>query len=416
MMKKVSTAIFLILAAFPSFAQSSLKFRYDVNFEYWFDNREFDAGDELYTQSETINAARLTPAVGFTFIQDRDVSHSVMIGIDVLKNMGETPAFTSQKNLVNWDLFQEMTLWYNIEARLDEATFKGYAGIFPRRFSAFGSIDTPSDEIPGRDIPTAFLSDYFRFYDNNIEGVLLTARRENAYYEAGLDWLGMYGSNRREQFKIFSYGKGKLNDWLYAGWAGEAHHYANAVEYGGVVDNILVAPFAEFDLVQLSGIGLQHLSLSLSWLQNLHRDRRIDSAIGSSEGPQVAFDIRNWNVGIRNETYYGSDLMPYYSKMAPEGTIYGMDLYHGNPFYQVGGVSDGSGAWGLYDRLETYFQPHISSFLDLRLSAVFHFADGGFQGWQQKLGLVFNLERAVNSARGSRESRMKRPHMFDLYL
>ena len=45
--------------------ENPVKFDYRVNFEYNLDNREFDVGKNLYTNSMTINAARLTPQIGF---------------------------------------------------------------------------------------------------------------------------------------------------------------------------------------------------------------------------------------------------------------------------------------------------------------------------------------------------------------
>lgn len=414
-MTKPLTVLAFMMSLVPALAQNKPVLKYDINFEYDFDNREFDSGDELYTPSFTVNAARFTPSVGIGFAQNKKLTHSVMIGVDVMKNLGESPVSASDKSLQNWDLFQEITLWYGINAKLPGSTLKGYAGIFPRRFSVFGSSDTPLDNIPGRNIPTLFLSDYNRFYDNNLEGVLVTASRRHAYYEAGLDWLGMYGSRRREQFKIYTYGKGRLLDWLYAGWAGEMHHYANAIEYGDIVDNFLLSPFAEFDLAEAFNINIQRLSLSVNWFQYLHRDRFSEDGFSSSSGGQLTLDLRNWNVGIRNESYYGDDLMPYYESRSPEGTIYGADLYQGNPFYRVCGVKGTDR--GLYDRLELYYQPQIASFLDLRLSAVMHFADDAFQGWQQKLSLVFNLEKAVNSGkRQSRKNGTDEPNVFKLFL
>ena len=88
-----------------------------------------------------------------------------------------------------------MTLWYGLDANLPNSTLKACAGIFPRRFSVFGSSDTPSADMPGRDIPTLFISDALRFYDSNIEGILITSSRPGSYYEVSLDWLGLFGSS-----------------------------------------------------------------------------------------------------------------------------------------------------------------------------------------------------------------------------
>ncbi len=410
----------ILLAFIPAAAQNKATFKYDVNFGYEFNNREYDAGGRLYSNSYTTNAARLTPSVGLDFKQSNRLSHNVMLGIDLFKNMGDASGAAYDKSVENWDMFKEITLWYNIEARLDEATIRGWAGIFPRRFSVFGCGDTPRDDIPGRNIPTVFLSDYFRFYDNNVEGILISAARRNAYYELGLDWLGMYGNYRREQFKVYTYGKGRVLDWMNMGWSGEIHHYANAVQYGHVMDNVLLSPFIEFDMNEIIGSRLQDLKISLNAMTLVHRDRKEESSMNFSGGGQLTFAVRNWNVGLFNETYFGNDLMPYFSSTAPEGSIYGTDLYHGNPYYRVGGMKEDGATTGLYNKLEAYYQPGIADFLDLRISAVMHFTDAGFQGWQQKIGLVFNLEKALTSERRraarERQEWIIGPRIFEKYL
>lgn len=76
----------------------AIKFAYDINFEYNFDNREFDTGGNLYTNSMTINAARLTPMAGFKINEGNKSEHKVMLGIDILKNMGLLPQM-----LQKWD-------------------------------------------------------------------------------------------------------------------------------------------------------------------------------------------------------------------------------------------------------------------------------------------------------------------------
>ena len=46
----------------------------------------------------------------------------------------------------------------------------------------------------------------------------------------------------------------------------------------------------------------------------------------------------------------------------------------------------------MYDRLEFYYQPVVAGFLNLRLATCLHFTGNGFEGWQQKLCLVVNLD------------------------
>jgi len=402
-MKRTAATFAMALLMLPAMAQNKGEFIYDVNFQYNFDNREFDAGDELFTKSKTINAARLAPSVGVSFKQNKSLTHKVMAGVDVVKDMGG-------------DMMHEATLWYELDANLANSHIKGYAGAFPRRNSVFGATDTQMEGMPGRNIPTALLSDEYRFYDSNVEGFMVTAQRRRAYYEIGLDWLGMYGSQRREQFIVFSYGKSQLSKCVSAGWAANFHHYANAIEYGGVVDDNLLSPFVELDFKDFFRNGPQALSLTFNAIGGLHQDRKRDTGLDLSYGGQVGFNIMNWNVGIRNELYYGNSLMPYWSVVSPEGTAYASDLYRGNPFYRMDEVNSGAKTMKAYDRLEAYYQPSIASFLDLRISFVAHFAQGQFQGWQQKLGLVFDLEKARNSRAVERNRRMREPSLFELFL
>lgn len=410
-MKKALGTIILTLAALPAMCQEGPRILYNVLYEYYFDNREF-AGHEDYTRSQTFHSARLTPMVGVGFNQDGNLHHSVMAGIDLLKNMGEASVMADDRKIENWGLFHEMSLWYNVETKVGRKDLSCFAGMFSRRFSAIGSQDTPDGAFPGRNIPAVFLNDELRFYDNNIEGILMKLSDRRSYAELGLDWKGKYGKNRREQFLIFSYGKFAVTRCLNAGWAAMGHHYANAEMFGGVVDDHTVSPFVELDLATFTSGKLQALSLSLNGIYGYHRERAKGKEYDITHGAEAALDIRSRGIGIHNSLYYGTSQYPYYQVTSPEGTIYGQDLYRGNPFYQAKGIA---GSWkdkGFYDRFEAYYQPHVSAFLDLRLAFAFHFAEGGYQGWQQKFSLVFNLDKVL----GRRSSRMKSPERHEMIM
>ena len=393
------------------------EFKYDVDFTYRFDNREFDAGGNRYTESGTIHAARLTPSVGLEFRQDRRTLHGLWAGVDVCKEMGESRTAVSSPDVENLGLLREVTLWYTLDARLPHTRWQGWAGIFPQKHSAFGTL-LDDGRFSGRHIPTAFVSDAVRFYDANLEGFLVKATRRRAVYETGLDWNGKIGPSRREQFRIFSYGKGALDraERLYAGWAGQVHHYANSYEVSGVVDDILLAPFLEADLRPRAS-SWRRMDVTLSWLQSFQRDRKRESGMQAGGGLSLTLDAGYKAVGLRNDTFLGDDLMPLYGCLSPEGTPYAADLYRGSPFYAAKGEPLLSDAY-LYNRLEAWWQPRIADFLDLRISAVFHFDGAGFQGWQQQMTLVFNLgrTRARRQPDRSVQERMRAPSFFDLIL
>ena len=195
----IITVLTLILLSTGLRAEGDkVRFAYDVDFEMRFDNREYYRS--AFSPSMTIFGARLTPSVGLDIYQDRGVSHRLMMGIDVSKDFGASPVSkllsggtdipeTSQKQN-NADLFREMTLYYKLHTDTGKSGLELYAGIFPRR-AMMG------------DYSDAFFSDSLRFYDNNIEGILLRIRNQKTLWELGCDWMGQFGQVRKEKFMVF---------------------------------------------------------------------------------------------------------------------------------------------------------------------------------------------------------------------
>lgn len=383
--------ILLITATTALSAQEKpeLSFAYDVDFEMRFDNREF--AKSRFTPSMTIFGARLTPQVGIGITESDGTSHRLMAGIDVMKDFGASPVSeliaggkTSEtaSSLNNLGLFREISFYYNLKKTIARTDMEIYAGIFPRR-TMEGAWST------------AFFSDSLAFYDNNLEGLLLKFRRPKAYFEVGCDWMGQYGKARREKFMVFTSGEGKILPFMSLGYSGYMLHYANSAQAKGLVDNILLNPYASFELG--GGTGLQVLSFRLGWLQAMQRDRMYAGAFVFPFGGEFDQEVRNWNVGIHNRMFYGFNMMPYYDNIDNAGLKYGPDLYFGDPFYQV--HEDDSADAGFYDRLEFYYEPRIGEFLQLRVSALFHFNGNRFSGSQQMVGLRFNLEKCLERYR-----------------
>ena len=384
---------------------------YDVSFEMDFDNRE---NVSSLSPSMTIFGARLTPAVGIAVEHGNGTRHLVMAGIDVMKDFGRgadvSPenAGQSGQRSVNSGLFRELTFYYRLDMRLGKTDFGLFAGIFPKRFSM------------SYEYPPAFISDSLKFYDNNYEGLLLTFSRPKSYYEAGCDWMGMFGTYERERFMIFSHGRSQLMPWLSVGYSAYMYHYACSATVDGVVDNLLANPWICFDAAPVT--PFQRLSITLGWLQSAQQDRLNVGKYVFPCGGEMTFDIRKWNVGIRNRLFVGSDMMPYYDSRDAGGYKYGNSLYWGDPFYRLfagddprfnGGVwhptENGSGGMfiskrsstvGIYDRLEAYYEPKIADFLHLRISLTAHFLESGYAGFQQQVGLVFSLQELMSGKPG----------------
>ena len=379
--------IFLLFISAVALATEKPKvsFAYDVDFEMNFDNREFARSG--FTPSMTIFGARLAPVVGLSVAESNGARHRLMVGVDIMKDFGASPISeliaggkTGETDLKqnNLGLFRELTLYYNFRKKVAKTDMEIYAGIFPRR-------------VMGGVYSQAFFSDSLKFYDNNLEGLLLTFQRPNAYFEVGCDWMGQYGVARRERFMIFTAGEGKVLSFMSLGYAGYMLHYANSAQAKGLIDNILLNPYALFDLTRIS--GLQRLSLRLGWLQAVQRDRKFVGRFVFPFGGEFDQEVRQWNVGIHNKMFYGTDMMPYYNGLDNAGLKYGTQVYFGDPFYRV--HDDGSTGPGFYDRLEVYYEPKLSDWLDLRVSAVFHFNGSRYSGCQQVIGLRFNLHELL---------------------
>ena len=379
MKKGLHIFLILLLGCFADVAFASdpetdsskvkVSFAYDLNFDMRFDNREFYKS--AYTSSMTIFGTRLTPSVGVALEQKNGTRHRLMAGIDILKDFGAAND--------NSKLFREMTLYYNVQKQLGETGFEMVAGVFPRKY-AEGSYSQ------------AFYSDSLRFYDNNLEGLLLKFSRPKAYFEVGCDWMGMFDTYSRERFQIYSSGEAHVLPYLTLGYAASLYHFSCSGVSNGVVDNALVNPYVRFDLA--SKVNMQTLAVRLGWLQALQNDRAHIGHYVFPGGAEVVMEVQKWNVGVKNDMFIGTDLMPYYNTVDNAGYKYGSLLYMGSPFYRV--WDDGRDGIGLADRLEIYYAPKFGApYLDLKVSAVFHFDGEKYCGCRQMVSLNFNLESLV---------------------
>lgn len=380
-----------------------VRFAYDVNFEMNFDNRE-NTSD--LSPSMTVFGARLTPEIGIGVTQGNGTRHRVMLGVDIMKDFGRGPdaspdgVVPGNKGYANADLFREMTMYYRMDRRMGKTDFSLTAGIFPKRFSM------------SREYSPAFISDSLKFYDNNYEGLLLSFSRPKSCYEVGCDWMGMFGRYERERFMLFSHGRSQILSWLSLGYTAYMYHYACSSTVDGVVDNILLNPWICLDAAPV--VPLQQLSLTVGWLQGAQQDRLNVGEYVFPFGAEFTFDVRKWNVGLRNRLFVGRDMMPYYDSRDAGGFKYGNSLYWGDPFYRLfsgndsrfagAGSSDDamplydrSRSIGIYNRLEAYYEPRIADFLYLKVGLVAHFLESGYAGFHQQVSLIFNLQELLSS-------------------
>lgn len=359
-MKRIALVIASLFAGISTYAQT---LSYDVDFQYFFHNTEYARSNNVFEDSHTLHAARLTPTVNLGWSHHRKVSHDLSLGIDIYKNMGD--------GLSGKDLFKEITLFYKAEAQAGKGVFSAIAGVFPRSFSE-GSYSG------------AFFSREETFLNNNFEGMFLKYRKRGLYAELGLDWMGMYGYDRREQFQILSAGNAGLSPTFSLGWSASVYHFANSELEKGVVDNAMVNPYLQADFTRHT--DFQVLSIKAGPIVTYQRDRKREQRPQFPSGGESVQTFKNWNFGLSNTIYVGQNLFLYYDR-------YQDRLYHGEPFYYT--HADHL-SW--FDRLELFYEPEIASWLNLRIDVAMHFGEEMsncplYRGMQQTLSLKVNLDR-----------------------
>lgn len=383
---------------FPGFGQQRpeeqnvsdrLEFDYDIDFQYYFDNMEYKASNDLFAISELVNLARLTPSAGFRFHQDRNTTHSIMMGVDLTKNLGENPTdvvyYAPEENegsLRNARLFKDIFYYYNLQAKLGNGNFDLFAGIYPRSVMQ-GSYSR------------VFFSDITKVTDPNLEGLTMRFRSPKFYAEAGYDLLGYQEVDRRERYMVYTAGEYRFLDWLSAGWAGAYTHVGGSYIQISRVDDVMANPYVKVDFGKKT--GFQELSLKAGALASMQLDRVMEDEPHFPMGAEGILTIRKWGAGLENTTFFGDNMMYYKRFIYKEGlentSHYASLLYLGDPFYcTFRGFAAG------YDRLELFYEPDLFQAMKMRISAVGHCifpADesvGWFLGWQARASLVFDLD------------------------
>lgn len=369
-------------------------FEYDIAYKYDFFNMEFDASRGSVIPSSTIHSAVLTPSIGISVLQSEKVGHRLMMGIDIQKNMGENPVRDvinspeeGDARLENARLFREITLYYRAQAIMGNGLFTAYAGVFPRRFTQ-------------GDYSESIFSDSYKVLDRNLEGMMLQYRTARLNAELACDWFSKYGVDRREKFQIFTAGEYEILPWLSAGWDGSMFHFAcsesaNIVAYNNMVDAYLRVDFS-------SNTRMDEFSIKLGpkAIYQYQQDGGEIFGVNLAVGAESVLKLKKRAWGVQNTIFVGPDMMPLYDLKynlngvdSADGEIlyrqYAGDLYTGSPFFHTR-----SGEISVYDKLEMFYQPSLTRFLDLRVSVDFHITSGeyGFAGTQQKVAFLFDLD------------------------
>ncbi|MBO4466435.1 MAG: hypothetical protein J5748_07170 [Bacteroidales bacterium] len=354
-MKRLAIIILLLACSVAALAQT--KFFTGSGLGYVFDNHEFAPSGGQYIPSETIHFVRVSNVFGWEFPQSDNVSHKVVFGVDMVKQMGtEVEALK--------DIVADVPIYYQASSDDGEKAFCAAVGSFPRRFVRGAYSE-------------ALMSEETMETDFNLDGMYLSYGKGAFFTELALDWMGKYGNTRKERFQILSYGAWDVAGVFSFGWAGSFYHYAGSVAAPGVVDNHHLQVFGKVALAPLGDDS--ELSLKLSGIASYQRDRLRDD-LRLPYGGEAEALFRWKSLGVRNVTAYTGDMVPFYRDLDSAGNMYGDMLYRGSKFYK-----------GFYDLAELYWMPRITKKLDLKVSFRFHYGAAGFLGSEQRVALVFDI-------------------------
>ena len=359
---------------------------YDMEFRYDFDWRNFNACDDILSSSMVINSVRLTPSVGFSLQQDKNTRHRVLFGISVMKELGANPASAvifqdeNDEKLKNLALFQKILVYYDFRRSNGKANFEALAGVFPNSYrSGYYS--------------RAVFSDIDRIYNPEIEGAMLKYENARFRYELGLDCTSSKALERVLGYNLFTSGEYIPFRWGSIGWNGNFAIVRASPLTDANADNLLLNPYLKFDLGYK--FGMEELSLRAGALASYQIDRFGDKRARFPMGAEIILSARNWGFGIEDSFFYGDNMMPFqsikYSSEYPSSSFTSL-IYKGESIYctQRGYAS-------INNRLELFYAPDFSDFVDLKASAIAYVINGNnaikpFVGWQAKLSLFLNLD------------------------
>ena len=363
-MKKQILLLALLLAGTSAFAQ---RFDYNVSLDYLFNNGTYNASYELFEANQTIHGLVFTPTVGVSVRQFKNINHRVMIGIDVIKDLGSgTP---------HQDMFKEIVYFYNLEARMKNGgVLSAIAGCFPTSFLENGFTQ-------------ASFSDEVSFRDRNYEGFGVKYRSHRFYGDLAFDSFSRYGDYTREKMQLMTTGEWEFLRSLSLGWTGHAMYFGPAAR----MDNTVYSVESFAYLKWAPRTKLQKLSLSAGWVQNFQKDMAVADEVFLPGGVMSIQEVGHWGFGLHNNFYFGQDLMPLYAHSYND-VRYAGNLFFGKRFYHTQIVG-----YSIYDRLELYWEPRIAEWVTIRLAAVAHLGNptdqfGFFRGWQQVVSVKFDLD------------------------
>lgn len=323
------------------------KFLYNVDFLFFFDNREYDRSP--YQRSQTLFGVRLSPEIGVGIADSTIGDHRLMAGCSYIQPIGAD--YRNAKVLP--------TVYYQYKYK----GFGAHLGLLP-----FTKMI--------EEFPDYLQYDSIAYFHPNIQGALFNYRDRRGFVELMCDWRGMWSETTREAFRVTVNGRYE-HKWFFVGGRAMMNHLAcYSPEYKGgqqpgVCDDLLGSAYVGFNIGTVT--PLDSFVVRASYIISMQNDRDADIHKMPQGGLLEVFLRWKW-IGFRNVTYYGEPQMPLYQK-------YHSLLNQGDPFYQA----------RFYNRTDIFFYIFNNSFVNCFASANFHVADGVFVT-QQQIVAQFSLD------------------------
>lgn len=323
---------------------SAQNFIYSVKLDNYFDNREYDTP---YTEPQTLFGIRVSPAIGWEYVETGAATHKIMGGIHYLQPIG---SLIDQAQFDPFVYYQYMHRGFNL-----------HLGIVPYA------------EMIQR-LPIFVMSDSLSYLYPNIQGALFQFQKGKSYIELLCDWRGAQSTTTREAFRVIVQGKYYWKN-LSLGGVTFLNHLANKAPSEpklGVCDDYLVSPSLGLHWSKLK--ALDSLSFGVSYLFASSKERITDT---KKVGHGIEWDcFVKWKfLAIQNSLYLGDNLLPFYQK-------YHSGLHLGDPFYQA----------TRYNRTSFILYLIQKPFVECQFSWNLHFTKGNPIGNQQLLTVHFNLD------------------------
>lgn len=328
--------LLLCLLPFLSEAKLPVKFLYDADFMFYFDNIESDRSP--YADSQTLTGVRLAPEIGVGIADSTYGDHRLMAGVVYLQPFG-----------AGWDAGKlQLTAYYSFA----KSGFSMQLGFLPYR----NLIES---------LPDYLQSDSLNYYNANIQGALFQYQSRKGFASIFLDWRIMPAADKREAFRVVGTGQYR-KEWFNVGAWAQLNHLACSKPYidgEGVCDDLLLNPYVGFDLGKVT--PLDSFSIRAGYMLGIQRDRAAGLDYICNGGILEIF-LRWRFIGFKNSTYYGNPQFPLYD-------TYGSLLNRGDSYYQA----------SFYNRSDIFFYIYNNRFVNCYVSANFMISDGNFSCSQQ---------------------------------